>query len=123
MPGPSEIDAVALFYMLNNFLHDFAVALLLAALFVIWLVGRPKLGLADAALRAVYARLAKLTYACWAVILIGGAIRTAGYREYEWSEAAGRGQVTALLVKHILLGALVLIGVFGQWRLRRRLKS
>lgn len=113
---------MALLMMLNNLLHDFAVALLLAALLVIWVAGRGKLGLAGAQLRALYARLVKLTYACWAVILIGGAIRTAGYRRYEWSEAAGRDQVAALVFKHVLLGALVLLGLFGQWRLRRRLK-
>jgi fatty-acid desaturase len=116
-----EADGVALFMMLNNLFHDFAVALLLAALFAVWLAGRSDSGIPKAALRKLYARMARITYVCWAVILVGGVVRTIGYRQYEWAEAAGRGQVAALAVKHVLLIALVALGVWGQLRLRKRL--
>ncbi len=108
--------------MLNNLLHDFAVALLLAALFVLALAARPGFGIPEPALRRLYGRLSRLMYLCWAVIIAGGVIRTLGYRQYEWAEAVGRGQVSALAIKHAILGALVVFGLWGQFRLRKRLK-
>lgn len=113
---------MALFMMLNNLLHDFAVALLLAALFVLALAARPGLGIPEPALGRLYATLSRLTYLCWAIIVAGGIVRTLGYRQYEWVEAAGRGQLTALYVKHALLGSLVALGLWAQLRLRKRLR-
>ena len=108
--------------MLNNLLHDFAVALLLAALFVLVLAGRSGTGIPEPALKRLYATMSRVTYLCWAAIVAGGIVRTLGYRQYEWAEAAGRGQLTALYVKHALLGGFVVLGLWGQLRLRKRLK-
>jgi hypothetical protein len=46
-------------------------------------------------------------------------VRGLTYREYEWAEAAGRDQVAALVVKHVVLVALVLAGCVFLYRLQR----
>jgi hypothetical protein len=51
--------------------------------------------------------------------LLFGMVRGWTYREYEWVEAAGRGQVPALIVKHVILVSLVIAGVAVLYRVRR----
>jgi hypothetical protein len=53
------------------------------------------------------------------VIVLGGIVRTVTYRQFEWASAVGRGQVTALIVKHIILFSLVGIGIYLWVRLAR----
>ncbi|MEK7475083.1 MAG: hypothetical protein AAB152_05550 [Candidatus Coatesbacteria bacterium] len=109
--------------MLNNLFHDFAVALLAASLLAVWIAGRPSSRVPPKPLRALERVFARVMAGCWAVILLGGAVRTWAYREYEWAPAAGRGQVVALVVKHVVLVAVVVAGARNWWRLRRRLRS
>ncbi len=109
----------AIVILLSNYFHDLAVALLLCSLLIgrLYEAGLRRSGSWTAAigasLRAVARRVAwgSLTW-----IIIGGIIRTLTYREYEWSEAAGRGQVAALAVKHVVLVALTVIGLLWLWR-------
>ena len=108
--------------MLNNFFHDFAVALLAACVLVFWIVERQVPALAVQDLRRLYARLSRVTVACWLFLALAGAVRAWGYREYEWLPAAGRGQVAALALKHVLLVTLIGFGLAAQWRIRRRLR-
>lgn len=108
--------------MLNNWFHDFAVALLAASLYMIWLMSRPAMGVPRAAQRRLYRGLSRVALGCWIVLALAGAVRTWTYREYEWSAAAGRGQLVALGAKHAVLVGLVLLGLAAQLRVRRRLK-
>jgi hypothetical protein len=50
-------------------------------------------------------------------------IRGITYREYEWVEAAGRGQVPVLVLKHVILVSLVTTGVIFLYRVRRLLRA
>lgn len=107
---------------LNNWFHDFSVAVLVACLLVVWWLGRPGAGVPAAVQRSILRRLGPVTVGCWVFLALAGAVRTWGYREYEWAPAAGRGQLVALAVKHAVLGSLVVIGAVAHWRLARRLK-
>jgi len=107
--------------MLNNFFHDFAVAMLFCGLIVINLATRKSIGMPKEAQRRLYLSMSRLLKACWAFIIVGGAVRTWAYREYEWMPAAGRGQVAALIVKHVLLVSVVLFGVWGQLSAKKRI--
>jgi hypothetical protein len=51
--------------------------------------------------------------------LLAGMIRGITYREYEWVEAAGRGPVPVLVLKHVILVSLVAAGVFVLYRVHR----
>ena len=101
---------IGVLVMLNNFLHDFSVALLAAALLglaVIWRTA-PGAGPAAAPVIAALDRLAvRVAWASFGGVLLFGVGRTVAFREYEWLPAVGRGLLPALAVKHVVLVALL----------------
>lgn len=123
---------MTIFIMLNNLLHDFAVSILFACLAVLAVIYRMSRRSAQSNradfqnrtefAREIFAALNKIILGAWVVIIVGGVIRTMAYEEYEWMVAAGRGQVAALIVKHVLLGGLVVAGTILQLRLRKVLR-
>ena len=118
---------MAIFVMLNNFFHDFSVAILFACLMVLWFVFRMMAAQPSPELvtfyRGLYAWMNRLILGAWAWIIVGGIIRTLAYEDYEWMEAAGKGQVAALVIKHILLVSFVVGGTWLQIRLKKMLKE
>ncbi len=117
---------MAIFVMLNNFFHDFAVAVLFACLMVLAFVYRKMAAGAGPELiaffRDLYRWMSRLIVIAWVWIIVGGIVRTLAYEEYEWMEAAGKGQIIALAVKHVLLVSFVIGGTWLQLRLKRSLK-
>ncbi|HEY5652766.1 MAG TPA: hypothetical protein VIR63_00135 [Pontiella sp.] len=114
---------LALLLMMNNYLHDVATALLAASGCVIWVLwhhlgSAPNLETQRYFVRMYYAmtRLARFSFA-W--IILGGIPRTIFYTEFEWSNMAGRGQIPALIVKHIVAFILVGAGIM-LWRVVRK---
>lgn len=118
---------MAVFIMLNNFFHDFSVALLFACLLVMTFVYKASVKDPASANRdfayAMFRWLNKVIIGSWTFIIAGGVIRTLAYEQYEWMEAAGRGQVVALIIKHMLLISFVIGGTVLQLRLRRTFAS
>jgi hypothetical protein len=120
--------AAGIALMMNNYFHDVATALLLASAVALWAVLRNYErtgGGADAgryylAMHRSMTRLARFSLA-W--IVLGGIPRTLWYGEFEWANAAGRGQVTALVVKHVLAFAFVGAGAWLWIRLRDRARA
>jgi uncharacterized membrane protein len=114
---------MSIFIMLNNFFHDFAVAMLFACLLVLVYIQRlaksRDFEQQQAFAFGVYRALSKIIIACWVIIVVGGVIRTLAYQEFEWMESAGRGQVLALMIKHVLLLTFVIFGTALQLRLRK----
>ncbi len=108
--------------MIANYFHDLAVALLVANVFAIWFVGRhfdqhPQ---RDVIVRTFFTRMSRITYGALAYVIAGGALRAYFFMEFEWNPAVGRGQVAALVVKHVLLVTLTVFGLVVQSRYRRR---
>ena len=120
-------STIAIFVMLNNWFHDFAVAMLFCSLILLWLIYRKTQEQPHAIWLPFARNLAKslnqVTRACWAMLILGGIIRTLAYENFEWEEAAGSGQVAALALKHILLVSLVIWGTIIQFRLRKFFKE
>lgn len=118
-----EHSTLAVFVMLNNWFHDFAVAMLFCSLICLRIIHRRVCEQANAAwlpfARGLASSFNRVTYACWAALILLGIVRTLAYRSFEWEPAAGSGQVTALVLKHILLVAIVLWGTASQLRLRK----
>ena len=50
---------------------------------------------------------------------MGGVPRTIYYTRFEWANAAGKGQVTALIIKHVVMAVLVVVGIVCWRRLRQ----
>jgi hypothetical protein len=114
--------------MMNNYFHDVATALLAASAVALWaMLRRYEAGPRgpDAAryfleIQRTMARLARFSLV-W--IVLGGVPRTIWYAEFEWANAAGRGQIVALVVKHVVAFAFVGAGAAFWLRLRRRVAA
>jgi hypothetical protein len=65
----------------------------------------------------------RITWGALLFIIVGGIIRTATYRSFEWVEAAGKGQVAALIVKHIVLVGCTAAGIALQIRIARQYRG
>ncbi len=117
--------AAAIALMMNNYLHDVATALLASSAFALWTLLRrydaePRSADAARLFLEIHRSLARLARLSLAWIVIGGIPRTIFYSEFEWANAAGRGQVAALVVKHVVAFAFVASGAFLWVKLGRR---
>lgn len=116
-------EVIGIFVMLNNYFHDLAVAVFFCSVLISWFIGRELEGEGFAFGVRLLQRLWLVAKLSLVWILLGGMVRALAYRDYEWMSAAGNGQIPALIIKHLLLASLVVIGLYLQFRLRRRLSS
>jgi hypothetical protein len=115
---------MAILVMLNNYFHDLSTAIFAVSAIAAWLVCRSRaMEQAPEAVRPLATGLVKVGIASFVWTLVGGLIRGRTYREYEWVEAAGRGQVPVLVLKHIILAAVVTAGVVILYRVYRLLRA
>jgi hypothetical protein len=115
---------MAIAIMLNNYLHDLATAVFAVSAVAAWMLLRTETAQrSPAAVRDVAAGLWKVGLFALAWTLAGGVVRMLAFRQYEWMEAAGRGQVPALVVKHVILVTLVSVGIAVLVRNRRLAQS
>lgn len=122
-----ENSTIAIFVMLNNWFHDFAVAMLFCSLILLRFIYQKTQEQSNADWIPFARNLArsfnKVTHVCWAALILGGIVRTVAYESFEWKEAAGSGQIAALVLKHILLVSLIVWGTIIQFRLRKFFKE
>jgi hypothetical protein len=112
--------------MLNNYFHDVATALLFASGLAMHFMTRP-LGAGteknvSSYFLSIYASMSRLALVSLAWIVLGGIPRTIYYTRFEWANAAGKGQVPALIVKHVIMFAAVAGGVYVWRGLRRKIR-
>jgi len=111
---------LAVLVMLNNYLHDLSTAVFAVSVFTAHILCRSvAMREAPAVLRPVAQALVRVAMGALVWTLAGGAVRAAAYRKYEWMEAAGRGQVAALVLKHVILVSLVVAALVLLRRVRR----
>jgi hypothetical protein len=111
---------MAVWVMLNNYLHDLATAVFAVSALAAWfLLKSSATREATAVLQPVVDGLRKVGFFSLGWILLGGVVRALCYRRYEWMEAAGRDQIPALMVKHVILVSLVIAGLVVLSRVRR----
>ena len=113
--------------MMNNYFHDVATALLAASAFALWVLLRryeagPRGPDASRYFLEIQRAMAKFARFSLGWIILGGIPRTIWYAEFEWANAAGRGQVAALVVKHVVAFVLVVFGVAFWRRLKARVR-
>ncbi len=108
--------------MVNNYFHDLSVALLAANIFAVYFIGKflDKNPTGDKIIPMLFRKLSKITYFAFAYIIIGGAIRAYFFNDFEWNPAVGKGQVAALIIKHIILVSITLFGLIVQIRYHRK---
>lgn len=113
--------------MLNNYMHDFATALVVVCSFIMTTMIKyaERNGGADSKrmITGIYPKMLHLTAGSFIFLLFAGVIRSFTYQEYEWMEAAGRGQVAALMIKHVLLFILFGYGIYLWVRVHGKVKA
>jgi hypothetical protein len=116
---------MAILVLLNNFLHDFSAAGWLFCTVILWLMLRKEIPESNAGMiviDTIKTILGLMRFSLGGIVGFG-IIRALAYKTYEWNAAAGKGQVTLLIVKHILLLGVFAIGVVFYNRARKRIKT
>jgi len=113
--------------MMNNYFHDVATALLLSSGVAMWFIMKRLGTTTDKAVLRYFldlqrgmAMLAKVSL-FW--IVLGGIPRIIFYTEFEWSNAAGKAQVPALIVKHALFVLFIGAGAYLWITINRKVRS
>jgi hypothetical protein len=120
--------AAGIALMMNNYFHDVATALLAASAFALWVLLRryeagPRGPDAARYFLEIQRAMAKLARFALAWIVLGGIPRTIWYVDFEWNHFAGKGQVPALIVKHVVALVFVVFGVVFWRRLKARVRA
>jgi hypothetical protein len=112
--------AMAILVMLNNYFHDLSTAVFAVSSLTAWFLYRSQaLQEAPEVVGPIAAAVVKVGVVALVWTLIGGYVRGMTYHEYEWVQAAGRGQVPVLILKHVILASLVAAGIFILLRVHR----
>lgn len=108
--------------MIANYFHDLAVAVLVTNVLAIYFVGRhfDQHPLHDRVVAELFTKLSRVTYVALGYVVAAGAVRAYFFMDFEWNPAVGRGQVAALVVKHVLLVTLTVLGLLVQNRYQRK---
>ena len=114
--------------MMNNYFHDVATALLAASGIVIWIIVKryyssERTEETTEYFLTIYRSTTKLARFSLAWIILGGIPRTYFYTEFEWSHYAGKSQIPALIVKHILAFVFVGAGAHIWLKIRRKVRE
>jgi hypothetical protein len=104
---------MALIVLLNNFMHDFSAAGWLFASLLLLVILRKHSGeiKTSDSLADLTNFLLLLTRICLAGIILFGIGRVLGYKKYEWNPIAGQGQVTLLIIKHVIFTVVFVAGM------------
>ena len=103
---------MAILVLLNNFMHDFSAAGWLFATVLLYLIQKkyPDQLKASKSFAGLANTILTLTRFCLAGIIIFGLGRALAYKNYEWNPIAGQGQVTLLLIKHVIFAIVFIAG-------------
>lgn len=104
---------MALLVLLNNFLHDFSAAGWLFGTVLLWCLFRKHFpdNDADKVTIEIFKTILFLMKLSLVGIIAFGLLRTVAYKTYEWSQAAGRDQITLLIVKHVIFTIIFIPGL------------
>jgi uncharacterized membrane protein len=112
---------MAVLVLLNNFLHDFSAAGWIFGTLILWVILRKDIPSVEAG--QIIAAVLKIDMLLMRLSLTGiivfGLLRALAYKTYEWNAAAGKGQITLLVVKHIILTAVLVVGLVCYLRARK----
>lgn len=113
---------MATLVIILNYFHDLSVALLASNIFVVYILGRylenhPG---KDEIMTHTFAKLSRITWGTLASVIILGAVRAYYFMELEWNPAAGKDQIPALIVKHVVLVSLTVFALLSHRKYQRK---
>lgn len=108
--------------MISNYFHDLATAIMFSNILVVYFLGlfldnNPN---KQDNISRVFSRLSYVTYSAFVYIILAGIVRAYYFMDFEWNPAVGKGQVAALIVKHIFLFSMTAFGVVIHLRYQKR---
>lgn len=111
--------------VINSFFHDMATGVWLAVLFIMHVVSVRATMIDDfpqglAFIDSIMDQLWLATVISFVVIIITGFIRALTFRYYGWTGDVARNRKKLLLFKHIILGIIVVSGLYLQYTLMMR---
>lgn len=111
--------------MISNYFHDLATAVMGSNILVVYLFGRflDKHPQKNDIISPVFKKLSYVTYGALLYVILGGAVRAYFFMDFEWNPAVGRGQTTALIIKHILLVSVTIFGILGHRKYQKKYGS
>jgi hypothetical protein len=111
--------------MMNNYFHDVATALLVTSAFLMYGVVKIARRYPDEKYKVffkdIFVYLSKFALGALIWVILGGIPRTIFFKRYEWWDAAEKGIIPALLVKHVLIFTLLALGVIVWFKLRKEI--
>lgn len=118
---------LAVFIMLNNFFHDLTSALWFISALTMWALERTAFSQGGEYTKALYKHVFPTLFKASVISIVSnlifGGIRAWAYLDYEYLPAAGKGQLLALYIKHVILFGVVLAGIVIETRLYRRYRE
>lgn len=124
MPAFNISPGLGVAIMMNNYLHDMATGLLVGSGFALHAIMRIQASMntpeATLFFLKTNSHMKKLfKFALWWVVL-GGVPRTIFYTSFEWANAADKLQIPALAVKHVMMFAAVVWGIYAWRRMQKK---
>jgi hypothetical protein len=102
--------------VLNNYLHDFAIALValasLASLYLANHARRSDSGEFKDLFLFIYPRLSRLITGAMLFVIAAAVVRVLSLSEFEWADATRNYQLRALKVKYVMLLSIFLSGIY-----------
>lgn len=116
---------MAILVLLNNLLHDFSAAGWFVGTVLLFSILRKTIPAGDSGIMiaGVLKTVLLLMKLSVVGIVIFGVLRAIAYKSYEWSAAAGQGQVTFLIVKHVILSLIFLLGLIYYIKAKKFMKK
>ena len=104
---------MALMLLLNNFVHDFSAAGWLFGSILLWAILKKRSQFENTTdfANSIIKTVLFLMNISFAGIIVFGVIRAVAYKSFEWSVEAGNGQVTLLIVKHVIFTVIFVVGL------------
>lgn len=105
-----------------NYFHDLAVAVLMVSVLTTYYLGQyfDRQGTNPDVPANLFSKLLRVSWYALAYIVIGGALRAWFFMDFEWNPAVGKGQVAALIVKHIILVTITVVGIISHLKYYRK---
>lgn len=106
---------IGILVMMNNYFHDLAAGIVFVCGVMMFVMVKRAISMgsreAKELVLGVYPTLVHIIGGAIIFMLFAGVIRTFTYKDFEWANAVGVGQVYAIMVKHVVLGGIFFYGV------------
>lgn len=112
---------------MNNYFHDFAAGVVFVCGIVMFKMvdwaQKMESREAKEIVQGVYPAVVHIIGGAIIFMLFAGVIRTFTYKDFEWANAVGIGQVPAIIVKHIVVGGIFFYGVALWIKAHKKIKE